>query len=192
MWKTPRAGSACEMNFDPLARHDIFRVILSSRVQNKVWSTSIMFEKWTLLHFRIWIAPKINLARKCSKVHFSSTLTVDQTSFWTRDKRITRKMARLEIGSKFISHSYPAHEKVSFTYFTGSKFIHVCPCFYFGNEKIVLIWMKSNHSLFINCLKSSSFSKIGFEMILSNSTATAGVHLQSGDSANHVTFVVFL
>ena len=45
--------------------------------------------------------------------------------------RIARNMRRLATGSKFISHAYRTRDKVSFTYFTGSKFIAA------GNDSIV-------------------------------------------------------
>ena len=47
-------------------------------------------------------------------------------------------------------------------------------------------------SLLMNCLKSSFLVRTGFEMTLSNSTATAGMNGAWSVLASHVSFVVFL
>ena len=86
-----------------------FLVILTSLVQNEVWSTFKFTQKWILLHCRT----NNHLEnQKWIKVHNPNNFKVDQTAFWTGDQRKPPKMSCFASGSKLVLHAY----------FTGSKY----------------------------------------------------------------------
>ena len=82
---------------------------LSNCRQNELWSTfDFRCNHWyesgaKFILAAIW---------KWTKLHFKHVIWESPEHMW-----------RLAGGSKFIRYAYPAREKVSFTHFTGSKFI---------------------------------------------------------------------
>ena len=132
------ARNPCLINFDLLARLYLFLV-----------KSLITCSSLTLIHFRTFYCSE---NQKWSKIDFEHVM-----------RHYTEYRFSLASGSKLISQAFPACEKVSFTYFTGSKFLTL--------GKMANIFM-AHLSLYILVCKWNTYGWLESDSLFSQSAST--------------------